>query len=47
MRHQLRTDPKLMRANMQKQKKMAEACMPCAAGAYIQQLRQTFSGGKR
>lgn len=44
--HQMKTDPVLKRKNAAKARAMAEKCTPCAAGAYVQQLRDAFSPKK-
>lgn len=43
LQHRLKNDPKLKRKNAAKARKLGEACTPCAAGAYIDNLRKTFT----
>jgi len=42
--HQLKTDPKIKRRMRQKHKRLTEGCTPCAAGAYVENLRKMFGG---
>lgn len=46
LRHQMKHSPK-MRADARARARKLEGCTPCAAGAYVQQLRDTFAAPKK